>query len=65
MKNKLIFARIAGGGFHQIIKAKSHEIMGLPAGTYHKFELENGTVVYINDFGIRTVTVADSLENLD
>jgi hypothetical protein len=40
-------------------------VPGLPSGTYHIFELENGATVYLNDFGIRTVTVADSLDKLN
>jgi len=64
-KKNIIFVRIVGTGFNQVLKCHSHDIMGLPAGTYHKFEMDNGSTIYINDFGIRSVTVADAAEDLN
>jgi hypothetical protein len=39
--------------FHAI----SYEIMGLPAGTYIKFIMEDGGEVIYNDFGIRQIRI--------
>jgi hypothetical protein len=48
---------LTGTGINENFLAMSHEIMGLPAGTYHKFLLEDGTFLYYNDFGLRTVLI--------
>lgn len=61
---KLFYARIVGTGINATLKVTSHELRGLPAGTYHVFTLENGAVLYFNDFGVRTVTIADTLDQL-
>lgn len=65
MAKKLIYVKITGTGINQIFRAVSHEINGLPAGTYHVFELEDGTTVFYNDFGIRSIIIADRLEKLN
>jgi len=62
---KVIFVKILGTGIHEQFRALSHEIVGLPAGTYHKFAMENGSVLYINDFGVRTVAIAGTPEALN
>jgi len=59
------FIKVTGTGIHQEFKCKSHEVIGYPAGTYHKFIMPDGTIFLLNDFGIRTVTVADSADKLD
>ena len=64
MAKKVIYVKISGTGINQSFKALSHELQGLPAGTYHIFELEDGTKVYYNDFGIRTVLIADNPDKL-
>ena len=56
MKNKIKIT-IAGQGIAAEFFAVSHEIMGLPAGTYHKFELEGGATLLYNDFGIRQLRI--------
>jgi hypothetical protein len=61
---KLIYVKIAGTGIYETIVAKSHEILGQEASTYHLFVLENGTRFYLNDFGIRSLTIADSIDDL-
>ncbi len=49
---------ISGGGIHEVIRdVVEHEVVGLPAATYHKMTMPNGIVLYYNDFGVRTVTV--------
>lgn len=35
----------------------SHEILDLKAGTYHKLVFPNGTILYVNDFGVSAVLV--------
>lgn len=65
MARKLIYVKITGTAINQTFRAVSHEMRGLPAGTYHIFEMEDGTTVYYNDFGVRTVTVADDPKKLD
>ena len=58
------FIKVTGTGIHEEFKAKSHEIVALPAGTYHKFVMPDGTIFMLNDFGVRTVTIADSADKL-
>lgn len=53
--NHYILVEIKGTGINEEFEALSHEILGLPAGTYHKFEMKNGSTLFVNDFGIRTV----------
>jgi len=62
---KLLYVRLAGTGINQTFQCLSHELKGLPAGNFHIFEMENGATMYVNDFGIRFVTIADSLEKLN
>jgi hypothetical protein len=39
----------------------SYEILGLPAGTYHKLTLHNGNVIYHNDFGVKYILISPLL----
>jgi hypothetical protein len=64
MAKKLIFVKLSGTGIHEQFRASSHEILGLPAGTYHKFVMENGSTLYVNDFGLRSVVIGDSQEEI-
>lgn len=48
---------IMGNMAEEVIMATDHEIMGLPASTLHKITLVSGTIVYINDFGMKKVWV--------
>ena len=57
MSKKLIHVRLTGTGINDEFDCVSHEIVGLPAGTYHKFVLANGLTAYFNDFGIRCVYI--------
>ena len=54
---KNIRVHIEGTGIVEDFEAKSHELLGLPAGTYHKFILLDGTEALYNDFGIRFITI--------
>lgn len=54
---QLLLVRVLGTGINDSFNALSHEIVGLPAGTYHKFILPNGIEYYLNDFGIRSVAI--------
>jgi hypothetical protein len=65
MTKKFIYVKITGTGIFQTFKAVSHELRGLPAGSYHIFVLEDGTEVFYNDFGVRTVVLADNPEKLN
>lgn len=59
-----IYIRIIGTGLDQKFKCVSHEVVGLPANTYHKFTYADDTVVWWNDFGVARVIEADSPEKL-
>lgn len=48
---------LMGTGINETILAVDHEMIGLHAATYHKITLVSGTVVFYNDFGIRSVWV--------
>lgn len=56
-KADMILVRITGTGINEVFKARSHELIGLPAGTYHKFILQNGIEIFYNDFGVRQVSL--------
>jgi len=64
-KKSAIYIKIMGTGIHERIEAASHEIVGMPADTFHKITLMNGTIVYYSSFGIRCLTIADSPVDLD
>ena len=57
MSKKFIHIRITGTGVNEEFDCVSHELVGLPAGTYHKFTFANGVIAFYNDFGIRCVYV--------
>lgn len=59
------YVKVTGTGIHLDFKCKSHTILANPAGTYHKFVMPDGTVFYLNDFGVRTITIADSPDKLN
>lgn len=54
---KYIHVRVTGTGINDEFDALDHEIVGLAAGTYHKFTLINHIVYYLNDFGVRSVSI--------
>ena len=64
MAKSLIYVKIQGTGIFEKFAARSHGFVANPASTYHRFILEDGTEFLINDFGIRSVTIADSPEAL-
>lgn len=35
-----------------------YQLMDLKAGVYHRFEFSDGNLLYVNDFGIRSIHVA-------
>ena len=55
---KPIHVRITGTGVNEEFDCISHEIVGLPAGTYHKFIFLNGVTALYNDFGIRCLYIS-------
>lgn len=63
----MIYVKVIGNGLNvpSRFQAKSHEVKGYPAGTYHLFIMENGAKFWLNDFGIRSVTTADDPKDLD
>jgi hypothetical protein len=63
-KTKSIYIKIVGQGVHEMLIAAEHEIVGLPADTFHKITLMDGTICYYNTFGIRSFSVADSPDKL-
>lgn len=65
MKKSLIYVRIIGTAINETFKAISHEVKAYPSNTYHVFEMENGAVLWFNDFGVRSLSIADSPEALN
>ena len=65
MARKLIYVKIIGQGIMERVKCVAYEVEAHPATTYHVFTLENGATVKYNDFGVRSLTLADSPEKLD
>ena len=52
---------ISGGGVHEVIRdARAYELVGLPADSYHKITLSDGTIAYYSAFGIRVVTIKEN-----
>ena len=57
MAKNRIRVQLQGQGLAADFHAISYEIMGLPAGTYIKFIMEDGGEVIYNDFGIRQIRI--------
>lgn len=50
--------RISGGtSLTELHNVKMYELLDLKGGVYHKFTLEDGSLLYLNDFGIRSIHV--------
>lgn len=64
MKKKL-YVRLSGTGINQTFSCLSYEFLAGHAGNFYIFEMENGATMRVNDFGIRFVTIADSLDKLN
>jgi hypothetical protein len=64
-KQSPIYIKILGTGIYERIKAVDYELIGLPADTFHKITLMDGTVCYYNTFGVRSLSIADAPEKLD
>jgi len=64
MAKKLIYVKIIGTGIMQQFQCVAHSVTGYPAGTYHIFEMPDGSTMYLNDFGIRSVVIADTPDKL-
>lgn len=62
---KRIYVKITGTGLNETFQALSHEMIDMRAATYHLFTMPDGTKVYWNDFGIRTIIIADSIDKLN
>lgn len=52
----------SGQGIISLANVKSYELLDLKAGIYHKLTLEDDSLLYVNDFGVRTIQVARSGE---
>jgi len=65
MPRKESYCRICGTGIDQTLRIFSHEVKSYPSNTYHIFELSNGAVLWLNDFGVKTLTFADSVDKLN
>lgn len=65
MKEKFLYVRICGTGMDQTIKVLSHDVKEYPANTYHVFEMPNGATFWLNDFGVKSLTIADSPDKLN
>jgi hypothetical protein len=61
---KPIYVRLVGTGIDTSFVCRSHDIIGQPADTFHKFVMEDDVVVLYNNFGISCITIADSPEGL-
>lgn len=64
LEKRLTYVRITGTGLNMQMQIASYEIMPMPAGTYFKFIMPDGTEFLLNDFGVRSVTFAESPEKL-
>jgi len=50
--------QISGGQSTAVIhNVKEYELLDLKAGVYHRMTLEDGSLLYVNDFGIRSIHV--------
>lgn len=50
--------QINGGQMATVIEnVVKYEMLDLQAAVYHKLTLEDGSILYVNDFGIRSVHV--------
>lgn len=56
-KIKLYRAIITGTGINEALLCISHEVVGYPASTYHKFVYPNGSIILKNDFGVSSVAI--------
>lgn len=55
--NKYYRVRMVGTGLNEELLVSAHDIVSMPASTYHKFTFPDGRVLWKNDFGISTVIV--------
>lgn len=46
-----------GGGLIVIHNVREYELMDLQAGVYHKLLFDDGSTLYVNDFGVKSVHV--------
>ena len=50
--------QINGGNMATVVEnVVKYEMLDLQAAVYHKLTLEDGSILYVNDFGIRSVHV--------
>jgi hypothetical protein len=52
---KLIRVKIVSSRSHDEFDVISHEIVGFPAGTYHKLVFPGKRTLFLNDFGVVSV----------
>ena len=62
--SKIFYVRIIGTAISESFKAVSHEVKAYPSNTYHVFGMTNGSMLWFNDFGIRSILFADTPEGL-
>lgn len=57
-KNRLLEIKITGAqSTHTLKDVVGYETLNFQAGVYHKFILQDDMVLYVNDFGIRSILV--------
>ena len=59
-KTSTVYINGGASGQMRLENVMGYEVLDLKAGTYHKFLFAGDMVVYLNDFGIRSVTVVPS-----
>lgn len=55
---KLVVQLNGGQGMSLFHNVREYTLLDLQAAVYHKLVLEDGSTLYVNDFGIRSVHVA-------
>ena len=57
MKNQRWEVRINSAQSQVTLEVIAYELMDLKAGVYHRLVFEDNVVLYVNDFGIRSILV--------
>jgi len=56
-KNKYYRVLLLGTGLNETLLVAGHEVVAMPASTYHKFTFPDGRILWKNDFGVASVLV--------
>lgn len=62
---KIIYVRITGATYATSLKVVGHRVEAFPSNTYHVFDMENGSTLWLNDFGIQSLVFAADPKDLN